>query len=271
MGKAYMTFNEVAINICDYLGDSDGTVLFSKVSRQLMHAIDQLNLNLFPSVGVEKIVVEDNLTAQLPEDFLAMVRIGICCEGSNELVPIDYNGDLCPIPRKKFTLDCCDCTKVVDDEGSLDEDASECCSACSISTDSRKRGIGGYNRDLSTYHYGYLYGFKSSYKNKGTYKIDELNNRLIFGSGMYVCPGSELIIEYSSANGAADYLRIPRQAMLTLQHKTAHLVLNNIQKREYERKMFRIEYRQLKSTLMRYTLEDFTNAVRSSYHSSIKG
>ncbi len=270
MNKSYMTFNETAIHICDYLGDADGTVLFNKVSRQLMHAIDQLNLHLFPSIGVAKIVVSDNFTAALPDDFISMTRIGICCEGRNEIIPIDYNGDLCPIPKEPFKLDCCDCTKVVDENGAIDEDKSEHCNSCSISHD-RLIGRGlNVGRSSGYYYYSYLFGTKSNYKNKGTYKVDKANGRLIFGSGMYVCPGSELILEYSSSNGAADYLRIPREAMFTLQHKVAHLVIKQLNEREYERKMFRIEYRKLKSTLMRYTLEDFTNAVRSGYHSSIK-
>lgn len=271
--NAYMTFNEAAINICSYLGDEDGTVLFSKVSRQLMHTIDMLQLYLFPSVGVARITVQENLTAPLPDDFVSLTRIGICCEGRNEIIPIDYNGDLCPIPTEPFTLDCCDCTKVVDEQGAIDEDNSECCHACGIGTDSHKHTgyIGAGRGHYGYYYYSYLFGVKSNYKEKGTYKVEKQNGRIVFGSGCYVAPGKELILEYSSAAGAKEYMRIPRETIFLLQHHVAYLIKKPLQEREYEHKKFRMHYRKVKSSLMRYTLEDFTNAFRSGYHSSIKG
>jgi hypothetical protein len=264
--NAYLTFDEATINICSYLGDEDGTKYYTRVSRQLMLAINQLNLHLFPNVGVATIVVQDNLTAPLPDDFISMVRIGVCCESKNELIPIDYNGKLCPKPAADFKLDCCECTKTLDEEGNMDEDKSQFCDACSV----KGVGLQGGHRRFGNYYYSYLYGVSSDYKEKGTYKIDEKNGQLIFGQGCYVQEGSELVLEYSSSMSSADYLRIPSQAMIALQHRVAFFLYSQPQKREYEDKKFRREYRLLKRLLSRYTLNDFVNSVRSSYKSSIK-
>lgn len=261
--KTYINFQEAVVHICVYLGDDDANKYNAKVTRFLKAAIQEMNLFLFPSINVEKLIVKDNLTANLPDDYVSMSRIGVCCS-NGELMPLGHNNKLCVIPREPFKLDCCECNKVVDSKGVIDRGKSECCNVCSISTPHY------FGSNSFMYGYRYLYGDSAGKETQGTYKIDLLNGRIIFGSGYNVKVGAEIMIEYSSSLTSEEFLQIPSISLIYLQHRVASMLKPGIGERQQETKTYRMQYRLLKRALSKLTLDDFTNAVRKGYKSSPK-
>ena len=259
---SYMTFEEVATHICAYLGDTTANKYYEQVSRFLMLSINQYNLHLFPKISSTKIIVDDNNTAGLHSDFVAMSRLGICC--GDKIRPLGLNNNLCIPPKNEFTLECCDCDKVLGDGGELDTEKSKCCSICSVP--STHGGEFGYPR----YYYDYHYGRSPKAFKNGEYRIDRENWQLIFSAGCATNPGDELMMEYNSSNNSEDYMRIPQAAYFSLQFRVASFLRKGLGEKDYEHRRFQVEWRLLKRTINRYTLEDYVAAVRGSYKSSPK-
>lgn len=265
----YYTFDEVARLICSYLDDPEAKRLYIKVSKGLMLALQELNLYSFPSVKTSYLEVESNLTVALPDDAMSVVKVGVCCENRNGhrvVQPIIQNNDLC-LPKDEEFYKCCDCTKEVNYDGTINEEASESCSKCSFHNPTFD-----YSRWFGGYYSRHYFGYSPNPYIAGAYRHDEQNNRIVLGGGCKIEPGGEVVVEYHAANNEQDYMMIPKIAYMTLQHHVAHWCKSNKQPNvaQYEFNMFRRYRRMMKGKLLSYTLEDILQGLRSGYKSSPK-
>lgn len=266
---AYYTFDEVVRLICSYLDDPQALSKYVKVAKGLMIALDDLNLHTFPRIKTARLIVKDNLTVDLPEDFVAISKVGLCCDNGN-IQPIIRNTNLCPPKEEEKFFKCCDCKKETDDEGNIDEEKSESCHRCTFYNYSISSTYGSV--DYPYTYSKYYFGYKPNMYVAGSYDLDEVNQRLIIGTGCQVEQGTEIIVEYNAANDDDSYMMIPKKAYLTLQHYVAHWAKSNKQPQvaRYEFDLFRRHRDNLKRSLLRYTAEDLLAALRSGYRSSPK-
>ena len=268
--KRFSTFDEVVRLICAYLKDSNASKHYVDVSRFLALILEEFSLNVIPSIKSVALIINDNLTVDLPDDVMEVTKVGVCC-GGREIKILGRNTKLCKTAFKNpAPIECCTCNK---EEGtSSTEEEGSCCSACTFNnfTSTRSRGLGLFGPESGHYlygHSGYLYGYmpRNSFI-EGTYDVDEANNRLLLGDGGSVCPGKELVVEYSAVLEGDGFRLIPRKARMALMYRVAFMINNH----QSDWKQFQIHYRELKRSYDNFALEDWVNAVRGSYASSPK-
>lgn len=266
---ALMSMDEMARDICAYLGDDTASKLYVKVVRTAKHVLHQLDMFVSPAVKSVPVAVGENMTAMLPGDVEFVSKVGVCC-ANGRLKVLGRDDSLCTPPNEKF-FKCCDCSN--EQSGTTTQGAA-CCEACTFHNihgsenfpiPSSWDWIGG-----SRYFYGYT---PKMFAEMGYYKHDIPNGRLIFSGGCDVCPGSIVVVEYASSLSIEQYQMIPRKWYFTVQHRVAHQIkMNNSPgAAQEEDRLFKREYDMLKRTYQsNYTLEDFVSALRGGYKSSPK-
>ena len=260
--KQFVTFDEQVRLICSYLGDDEASKLYTKVSRFLGLALEDLSLKVLPNIKSAALTINDNLTIDLPDDFLEVSKVGVCC-GNREIRLLGRNHDLCKAAfPKPPAIQCCTCDKEETDSTT----AQACCPACTFHNFSSVGGV-GYRDSFLTGYGGYLYGYQPKQQFiGGTYDIDLHNNRLLLGDGCNVSPGSMLVVEYSAALSGKGFVLIPRKARTTLMYKTAHLIRD----KQTDLRSFKREFLELKRSYDKYTLQDWMAAIRRGYKLSPK-
>lgn len=273
--QAFQSFDATVRDVCAYLGDDEAKTLYIKVSRFLRMALEELNLYLFVKGVKSKLVkINQNQTADLPNDFQTMSKVGICChDGTIRL--IGRNDDLCITPIAD-TFECCDCSKSLSESETISATSGGSCS-CSSCTFHNVEGFNASYFGSRYFNYSlaytpYLYGYTPKMWQGGSYKLDERNMRIIFSDGCLVQPGQEVIIEYNAAMSDDQYDLVPKKAVPTLMYKTAAMIKSNTNPSasNYDMQQFKIHYRQLKKTYETFTLEDLMAALRGTYKSSPK-
>lgn len=261
--RGFVTFDETVRLICSYLNDDEASKLYTKVTRFLGLALEDLSLKILPNIKSVILPIQDNFTINLPDDFLDIVKVGVCCH-NKQIKVLGRNHKLCKTSFPKTpVIECCTCDKEEDSEHTL-TDSGNCCTACTFHNLDSSVGRGNF---YFAGHYQYLYGYQP--KNQfvtGTYDVDFDNNRLILGDGCEVKVGGDLVVEYSAALSGDKFKLIPRGARSTLMYKVAHMITS----RESDLRSFKREYYELKRSYDRYTLEDWMAAIRPGYHSAPK-
>lgn len=259
--RRFCTFDEMVRLICSKMGDDEASKLYTKVTRFLALALEDLSLKMMPNVKSIILPIEDNFTVNLPEDFLDIVKVGVCCH-NRQIKVLGRNHKLCKTSfPKPAVIECCTCDKS-EDSDILDDGA--CCTACTFHNVDHTVGRGGFYLGGS---YQYLYGYQP--KNQfttGTYDVDVENNRLILGDGCDVKIGGDLVVEYSAALSGDKFKLIPIKARTALMYKTIHL----IDDKQSDLRSFKREYLEWKRSYDHYTLEDWMAAIRPGYHSAPK-
>ena len=65
--KQFVTFDETVRLICSYLGDDEASKLYTKVTRFLGLALEDLSLKVLPNIKSVILTVKDNFTVDLPD------------------------------------------------------------------------------------------------------------------------------------------------------------------------------------------------------------
>lgn len=261
--RGFVTFDEMVRMICSYLNDDEATKLYTKASRFLALALEDLALKTLPNVKSVILPIEDNFTINLPDDFLDIVKVAVCCH-NREIKLLGRNRNLCntsfPIPA---AIECCTCDKKEGSDETLLDDTN-CCNACTFHNVDISVGRGAW---YFTNDHTYLYGYQPKDQFiTGTYDVDVDNGRLILGHGCEVKVGADLVVEYSAALSGDKFKLIPRQARTALMYKTAHLITS----RDSDLRSFKREYLELKRSYDKYSLADWIAALRRGYYSAPK-
>jgi hypothetical protein len=130
--RGFVTFDELVRMICSYLNDDEASKLYVKVTRFLALALEDLALKTLPNVKSVILPIEDNFTINLPDDFLDIVKVGVCCH-NREIKLLGRNRSLCKTSfPKPAVIECCTCDKEEGNEHNLTDDGN-CCTACTLS------------------------------------------------------------------------------------------------------------------------------------------
>ena len=256
--RSHINFDNAVRYICAYLGDHKAEKLYMQVSRFLPTALDQLDLHIFDTIKSTSLVIEDNMTVDLPQDVEMLTKVGVNNNGKLRLILKD---DSLLFKENEPIFKCCDCGEVE----STNENS--CCDKCTFHNYS---GIGLGSGQTTV---NYLYGYTPDMKKYGSYRHEVQHNRLVIGGGCGgLEPGKFIVVEYKTALQEKEYLLFPKKALQALTHRVAQLYKanSNLNASMAERRLFKSELLMLKNTLNTYTLSDVVNAIRSGYHSAPK-
>lgn len=261
------TFDVVVRDICAYLNDPDASKKYGMVARFLRRSLEELNVSMIGNIKSVLLLIEDNLTAPLPDDFNYVSKIGVCCNGQLRILP--QNEKLC-VPESPNMWICCTCTEPSSMTSTqvAQTQNPQGCSHCTFHNVIAPTG-GAFNNTTwgnGLFAYPYWYGVHAKNYN-GSYKIDDQNGQVIFGSGCDTAPGSMVVMEYNAALGNSDYAFIPRTYFNVLLHKTAYYIKKG-QEQILENRNFIRQWKMLKRTVCNFTLEELVQSIRSGFSSA---
>jgi hypothetical protein len=264
----YDTFDTVVRDICAYLNDPDATKKYAQVSRFLLRAMEDLKFQVVGNIKSVLLTIGNNLTAPLPEDYNVVSKIGVCCK-SGQLRILHSNDKLC-IPEEEVWT-CCDCECPT----SINDKNHKGCPSCTfhnmIDPTQLYSGIGTMaTSDFlwfnGLFNYPYWYGSHSQ-SFSGTYRIDDYNNQIVFGTGTDICPGATVVMEYNSALKDSQYGFIEKKYFQVLLHKTATFLTKGGEQ-QLEQRNFRREKNNIRRMEQSVTLEDIVYYLQKGLSSA---
>lgn len=261
----FKSFDDTVRDICLYLGDLDASKKYIPVSRYLVQVINELNISLFKTIKSTTITVNSNMTADLPNDLITLMKVGVCCE-DGRLRLLGQDNKLCMNVVDEGTYNCCDCGESSDD---MTVEPKSCCSKCTFHNFTYPSEFAD-----NPFYRGYtaLYGYTPKMFRNGRYRMDYEYNRILLSDGYDVEIGGDLIIEYKSSLGDDKYNLIPMELYAVILHRVCQYYYASKQPNQSrnEERLFKIEYKQAKRILNKFTLDDVVAAFRSAYKSSPK-
>ena len=170
--KSYITLNEIVKSLLIQMGEQDENKFYQLFDIGIRGA-KELAFDTTQEVKVAKLSVNDNLTVDLPCDYINYRRIGVCSAG--ELKSLGLDAEMC-IPTD---FDSCG--------DSISYASSNLSNLNSVywtgAASDGVYGLGGGNN---------IYGF---------YKIDKEANQIVLSSDF---SGTEIVLEYISDGSTSD-------------------------------------------------------------------
>ena len=258
---AWDSFDTVVRDICAYLKDPDATKLYAQVSRFLLRVLDQLNYRMIGNIKSVMLTVGDNMTTPLPSDFNTLSKIGVCCGG--RLIVLHKDDNLC-IPEEEV-FSCCTC----EEPTSIHDKNHQGCPSCTfhnIIPPTNYANFGDFTIFDNLFRYPYWYGTHAK-DWRGTYRIDDHNGQIVFGSGAKVCPGAMVVMEYNSALLDSQYGFIPKRFFPVILHKTATFLTKGGEQ-QLEQHNYRRELNNMRRMEVNESLEDLVYYLQKGLSSA---
>lgn len=244
----FRTLREVALDLCIiHLGDPEGAKTALAV-RALRSVLDELSIHINANIVSKYFTISENYTVQMPADTMDVLKVGVMdtC-GRIRWMGTDY-GVRRDIPQTSG----CSCT----DTTSTDE----VCSAC---TGHNFFGEGKYGvRE----HYGY----RVPYFPNGTFRFNEKENRIEFGTGYDIAAGAQVLVEYREAYGANEYNLIPAPFAVAVMHKAAALIDMRPGVAASHMNEFRRAYTAYRNGKFTLTADELVSALKGEFMSAPK-
>ena len=171
--KSYITLNEIVKSLLIQMGEQDENKFYQFFDIGIRGA-KELAFDTTQEIKVAKLHVNDNLTVDLPCDFVNYRRIGVCSEG--QLMSLGLDKEMC-----------------------LPTDFSDCGDSISYASSNLS--------DLNSVYWtgmpsDKLYGLGGGNNIYGFYRIDKEKNQIVLSSDY---SGREIVVEYisdgSTSNG----------------------------------------------------------------------
>lgn len=245
----FLSFDSVVRQICRNMDDPTAQN-YLKVATTLKTVIDQLNIHVFRNFKTDQLVINDNLTVDLPAGCAVVTKVGtLTSKGTIQV--FGYDGGLVKLAD---TPDC----------GCSEESAtsSSSCPACTF----HSCWMGGY--------YGELYGYRQAQFPNGRWREDYANNRIILGSGYDVEAGGMVLMEYKSSMDNEDaMMQIPSDAYAMLMMRTFQIMtsFSNPGASRAHAQSFKVEYDTYKRASSNVSVKDIISAFRGQHMSAVKG
>ena len=202
--KAFKNLDYAVNSVLNEIGDY-GTTQYQRLLQFGVEGYRELNLYDYPQIKVVYLELNDNLTVDLPEDFVSYSKIGLCIGG--QVYTLSINENLC-LPRKE-------------------DECGQPLTAREMSQFESDRTLFTDNNILNTFgDIGYGYYFASHFRNgqyigeifgvgggynTAYYRIDQERHQIAFTGAI---PQGEIVLEYISTGVSMDgSATIPVQAL----------------------------------------------------------
>lgn len=244
----FRTIRDVALDLCAFhLGDPEGAKAALAV-RALRTVLDELSIHINANIVSKYFTISDNYTIQMPQDTMDVLKVGVV--DSNNRIRIMGRDE--GIRRDIQAIPGCSCTS----ETATDE----VCPACS------------FHNFFWEGKYGVreFYGYRQPQFQNGTYRYNEKENRIEFGSGYDIDADAQVLVEYREAYGANEYNLIPAPFAVAIMHKAAALIDMRPGAAAAHMNEFRRAYTAYRNGKLVLTAEEIVAALKGQYMSAPK-
>lgn len=183
-------------------GDIDVTAsgTYARMQRIVLAQIAELRLNVSPDVRSAVLVINDDLTVDMPADSVRIYKVG-------RLMPDGSVRTFGESERfyEENTCDCPGCSAV----GSGGQQPAGTSRHCHFST---------FHNVFWDGRYGELYGLRDDYFENGKWSVN--GNKITFHSGYDVRAGNKVVVEYETSTDG--FSVIPEEDIEMLRNKCLH-------------------------------------------------
>lgn len=186
----FVTLDYIVRDLC-IINLNDATLRrYNAAARAVRSALAQLHYHILPAIRSCVVEIGENYTAPLPEDLIAISKVGAISNGRFIQLLTDENLRRFMDERLNGEDECCECDAT---------DVPENADATNVF----------HNVEWQGNYYGELYTASRPLDRAGTYRFNRERHVLEFGAGGYINVGQEIVIEYKSVLQATDYELIP--------------------------------------------------------------
>lgn len=250
----FTTLDSIVRDICSLLGDTNNEQ-YIRVARVAADAIEQMNLVAFPNIKSDVFTISDNLTVAMPEDCVAIIRVGFI-DNRGMIYVMDRDDRIRRVDKYQYENQGCEPEKQVPQVGTFVDPYAY-----------------PFLNLSSRYEYiGERYGVSTRQSLMGVYRYNNSMNVIEFGDGSMVAPGVDIVVEYKTTLGDDIHKMIPSEFKIAIQYRAMSLLTAmtnpSLSRSNYD--MFLREYRTAKGIFARksYSLQDLTNVVLEATRSA---
>lgn len=214
---AFISLKEIVNDFLDDIGNTDGT-LRRRATKLAVRGYREISLNTIPQIKSEVLTIEANNTVNLPDNLIALTKVGVCHNG--RVCTLGVDDSLCLTVKEE---DNCSCEEA---EQEINKTLSCSCGCNGLAKTNfhcdcycgGSYGYRYYNVWRRDCYIGELYGVGRGYNHLGLYRYDKKNCRLILSTKCGFPIGSEILVEYTCDATANDAQSVPVEIAETVMH-----------------------------------------------------
>lgn len=250
MNDRFTSAVNIARDICVFEGDTSYSHI-ARVLRGVGRAVTDVQIHGLPSFRSEFVQIQDNLTAPIPDGAAMIVKVGVLND-HGQIIHL-YQDDRLRRFKKNQLADKAEvCT---DDLADI--------TASIITKPVPKEHFAAdwyHGCPCNVGNYGELYGYRFDPASIGSWRANEVDGCVEFGSGPYVQPGRWVIIEFKDMSQGR-FAYIPIEAVPPIMSRASWYLTAAGGAKEQHYRNFQREFAQMKRHLLRMDILDYVRAI----------
>lgn len=230
---------------------------YVRVARAMQIVLEEIHLHAIPYIQSKQFTIADSLTVALPADCVKPTQVGVMNTSGN----IEALGQDLRIRRTYLNE--------IDNPVSCDnpDHDQELSNASSPSAES----LVFFNFSSRDGFVGELYGLRNRQHVNGTWRWNQAEGVIEFGSGEAIWAGNTVIVEYKSSFGEDIHKMIPKQWQSAINFRTMQfLTMANPRVSQMHFQQFKTEYFTVKRYMQHKTPEQLQAIVDEARYGAVK-
>lgn len=231
---------------------------YVRVARTMRVVLEELHLLAIPFIQTKELTITDALVAVVPPDCVKPLQIGtLNSDGRIQIFGHDHR-----IRR----------TATNDIDNPVDCDNPDYDQTLTSTVPAPTDGIVFFNFNGRSGYIGELYGLRRRAFANGTWRWNQAEGVIEFGSGSLIWAGQTVIMEYKSTFGEDIHRLVPKQWQNTINARTSQLLNSNSNpnKAEMQFRQFLREYQTVKRHMQNVPLAELQAHIEEARYSAPK-